>query len=73
MRTVLNISMPKSMAKKIEQETKRGDFASKSEFIRSVFRFWEEELLLKKLKQRQKDIKEGKGILLHSLKDLKQK
>lgn len=73
MRTVLNISMPKSMAKKIEQETKRGSFASKSEFIRSVFRFWEEELLFRELKKRQKDIRDGKGILLHSLKDLRQK
>ena len=71
MRTVLNISMPKSMAKKIERETKRGDFASKSEFIRSVFRFWEKQLLLQELNRSQKEMKEGKGIVLKSLKDLR--
>ncbi|MCK4386625.1 MAG: ribbon-helix-helix protein, CopG family [Candidatus Pacebacteria bacterium] len=71
MRTVLNISMPKSMAKKIEQETKRGSFASKSEFIRSVFRFWEEQLLLQELDKSQKEMEEGKGIILKSLKDLR--
>ncbi|MBU4536689.1 ribbon-helix-helix domain-containing protein [Patescibacteria group bacterium] len=71
MRTVLNISMPDSMAKKIEQETKKGDFASKSEFIRSIFRAWEEEALYKELKQSRKEIKEGKGIILRSLKDLR--
>jgi len=70
MRTVLNISMPKSMAKKIEQETKRGSFASKSEFIRSLFRFWEEQLFTQELDKSQKEIKAGKGIILKSLKDL---
>ena len=70
MRTVLNISMPKAMAKKIERETKKGNFSSKSEFIRSVFRFWEEKTLFEEIKQSQKEIKEGKGIILKSLKDL---
>ena len=59
------------MAKKIEQETKRGSFASKSEFIRSVFRFWEEELFSKELDKSQKEMEEGKGIILKSLKDLR--
>ncbi len=71
MRTILNISMPNSMAKKIEQETKKGDFASKSEFIRSLFRAWEEETLYQELKQSRKEIREGKGIKLKSLKDLR--
>ena len=71
MRTVLNISMPNTMAKKIERETKRGDFASKSEFIRSLFRAWEESVLMNKLETSQKEIKEGKGIILKSLKDLR--
>ena len=71
MRTVLNISMPKSMAKKIERETKQGSFASKSEFVRSLFRFWENQLFLQELEESQKEIKAGKGVILKSLKDLK--
>lgn len=63
--------MPNTMAKKIERETKRGDFASKSEFIRSLFRAWEESVLMNELKTSQKEIKEGKGIILKSLKDLR--
>lgn len=71
MRTILNISMPNAMAKKIEQETKKGAYASKSEFIRFLFRAWEEETLYQELKQSRKEIKEGKGLLLKSLKDLR--
>lgn len=71
MRTVLNISMPATMAKKIDRETKKGNFASKSEFIRSLFRAWEEEALYQEIKQSQKEIKNGKGVVLKSLKDLR--
>lgn len=71
MRTVLNISMPNAMAKKIELETKKGDFASKSEFIRSLFRAWEESLFQKELDKRQEEMEKGTGVKLKSLKDLR--
>jgi Arc/MetJ-type ribon-helix-helix transcriptional regulator len=71
MRSVLNISMPKIMVKKIEEEVKKGEFVSKSEFIRNLFREWEEKKLLKELKESQKEIREGKGVVLKSLKEVR--
>ncbi|MFH0846174.1 MAG: ribbon-helix-helix domain-containing protein [Patescibacteria group bacterium] len=71
MRNILNISMPENMARQIEEETKKGNFASKSEFIRAIFRAWEEGKLYKELQQSRREIKAGKGIVLKSLKDLR--
>ena len=71
MRSILNISMPETMAKKIEKEVKDGNFVSKSEFIRDLFREWEENKLLKDLKESREEIQKGGGIILKSLKDLR--
>ena len=70
MRSIVNISLPEEMLKDVEREVKKGKFASKSEFFRSVLRFWEEEKVLKNLKASQREISQGKGKTLHSLKDL---
>ncbi|MBU1091811.1 ribbon-helix-helix domain-containing protein [Patescibacteria group bacterium] len=70
MRSIINISLPKSMAKAVEKEVKTGNFASKSEFFRSLVRNWEENRLLKELKESQREIADGKGKVLRSLKDL---
>jgi len=59
------------MAQKIEKEVKEGGFVSKSEFIRDLFREWEENKLLKELKESQKEIQKGGGVILKSLKDLR--
>jgi len=59
------------MAQKIEKEVKEGGFMSKSEFIRDVFREWEENKLLRELKESQREIRGGKGKILKSLKDLR--
>lgn len=58
------------MAKAVEKEVKTGNFASKSEFFRSLVRNWEENRLLKELKESQREIADGKGKVLRSLKDL---
>ena len=71
MRTVLNISMPNKMAKQIEEEVKNGNFSSKSEFMRAIFRAWEEEKLYQELRRSKREIREGKGVLLKSLRDLR--
>jgi putative addiction module CopG family antidote len=71
MRTVINISLPEPMAKEVEKEVKKGKFASKSEFFRNLLRMWEEEKLLKELKQSRQEIAQGKGKVLKSLKDLR--
>jgi putative addiction module CopG family antidote len=67
----MNISLPKQIALMVEENVKSGKFASKSEFFRMVLREWEEKKLLRELRQSQKELKEGKGMVLKSLKDLR--
>lgn len=71
MRNIINISLPEDLKKVVEKEVKRGKFASKSEFFRMLLRLWEEEKLLKELEESEKEIREGKGKVLRSLKDLR--
>lgn len=55
----------------VEKEVKQGGFSTKSEFFRSLIRMWEENKLLEELKKSQREIAEGKGKVLRSLKDLR--
>lgn len=71
MRNIINISMPGDMAKVIKKEVKRGQYASTSEFFRSLVRSWQEEKLLTELRESQSEVVKGKGKVLHSLKDLR--
>ncbi|MDD3998497.1 MAG: ribbon-helix-helix domain-containing protein [Candidatus Shapirobacteria bacterium] len=71
MRQIINISLPESMAKYVNNAVKKGRFASKSEFFRHLLREQSENDLYKELKKDQKEFKKGNGILLHTLKDLR--
>lgn len=71
MRKVLNISLPAEMEKEVNKAVKKGHYATKSEFFRYLLRFWKEEEALKELRKSQKEITEGKGRVLKSLKDLR--
>lgn len=71
MRNIVTISLPKQLDEQIEKEVKAGRFASKSEFIRSLIRLWQEEQVLKDLRQSKKEIAAGLGKELKSLKDLR--
>lgn len=71
MRNIVNISLPENMTKIVEKEIKSGKFATKSEFFRSLLRMWEENKLLGELKESQKELTQGKGKTLRSLKDLR--
>ncbi len=71
MRTTLNISMPASLKKNVDLAVKEGKYASISEFFRDAIRAWENERLIKELKQSQRDAHMGKVKLLRSLKDLR--
>jgi putative addiction module CopG family antidote len=71
MRSIVNISLPQQLNKLIEKEVSKGNFSTKSEFIRSLLRAWQEEKLAKELEASRNEIKEGKGELLQSLKDLR--
>ncbi len=71
MRQILNISMPLSMLKDIKKEAKEEGFATISEFIRHLFRWYHTEKLYAELKQARKEVAEGKVVKLNSLKDLR--
>jgi putative addiction module CopG family antidote len=71
MRNVVNISLPKKMAELVEREVRNGKFASKSEYFRALIRAREENKLLEELRKSQREIAQGKGKILRSLKDLR--
>lgn len=71
MRNIVNISLPDTMVRVVEREVKRGKFATKSEFFRSLLREREENRILAELKESQREINIGKGKTLRSLKDLR--
>ncbi len=71
MRTIINISLPKSMAIAVEHNVKRGNFATKSEFFRTLLRLWMEGKLAMELDASREELSHGKGKLLRSLQDLR--
>lgn len=70
MRSIINISLPTQLEKVVDKEVKRGSYASKSEFFRSLLRMWMEGRLVLELDESRKELESGKGKLLKSLKDL---
>jgi Arc/MetJ-type ribon-helix-helix transcriptional regulator len=71
MRTVLNISIPASVAKEIKDEVRKGKFASTSEFIRHVWRTWQTERVVREVKVSERQFAQGKFKVLKSFKDLR--
>jgi len=71
MRTVLNISLPSNMNADVKKAVKKHNYGTTSEFFRHLFRQWKEAELLKELDEGRKEIMEGKGKILKSLKDLR--
>ena len=59
------------MADYVEKSVKKGKYATKSEYFRHLIRQQSENELYKELKQSQKELRQGKGTLLRSLKDLR--
>lgn len=72
MRSIVNISLSKDLAIDLEKAVKNGRYSSKSEFLRELIREkLEEEDLLRRVRISQKQIEQGKGKILRSLKDLR--
>lgn len=67
----MNISVSPKLKKAIEAAVRKGGYTSKSEFLRDIFRAWEEQQILKDIRQSKKEFASGKGIVLKSLKDLR--
>lgn len=70
MRTIINISLPQKMSNAVEEYIRKGHFSSKSEFFRMLLRLWMEGKLSQELEESRKELRQGKGKLLRSLKDL---
>ena len=71
MRAITNISLTPQLNDLVNQVIDSGQYASKSEFFRSILRDWSERYLASELKKSQQQIKQSKGKLLTSLKDLR--
>jgi putative addiction module CopG family antidote len=71
MRDIVTISLPKQLNAEIEKEVKSGKFASKSEFIRSLIRLWQEEKLARDITDSERDIAAGRVRNIKSLKELR--
>ncbi|KKQ21521.1 MAG: hypothetical protein A3G45_01875 [Candidatus Staskawiczbacteria bacterium RIFCSPLOWO2_12_FULL_37_15] len=72
MRSIINISLSKELARELEKAVKRGKYSSKSEFLRVLIREKiEEDDLVRRVGISQKEIAQGKGRVLRSLKDLR--
>jgi Arc/MetJ-type ribon-helix-helix transcriptional regulator len=71
MRAIINISLPEPMALVVERAVATGEYATKSEFFRTLIRNWSEQKLAGELSQSRNELKHGKGKLLKSLKDLR--
>lgn len=71
MRSVLNISVPNSVKVKVDNEIKKGRYATVSEFFRALLGLWEEQELAQELVESRKQIANGKGKILRSLKSLR--
>ncbi|MBI1984519.1 MAG: ribbon-helix-helix protein, CopG family [Candidatus Wildermuthbacteria bacterium] len=67
----MNISLPAELNKNVEQLAKRGNYATKSEFVRELIRDRiAEESLLPRLRKSEAEFRAGKGKILRSLADL---
>lgn len=71
MRNIVNISLSKELTKTVEENVKSGRYASKSEFFRDLLRMWIEGRLLRELEESRRELAQGRGKALRSLKDLR--
>jgi len=58
------------MVDEVKEHVKEGRYATVSEFFRKLVRDWQEDRLLRELKQSQAEFKAGKYKVLKSFKDL---
>jgi len=68
MRNIINISLPQSLSAIVRRKVQKGKFASTSEFFRDLLRKY---LIIEELERRSKEMDNGRGILLKSLRALR--
>jgi len=70
-RSIINISLPGTMAEEVRKEIKIGGFATTSEFFRHVFREHRKTRLAQELYKERELFQRGNGKVLKSLRDLR--
>ena len=70
MRSVINISLPESLAKEVKAQVKEGKFASTSEFVRHLIRLWNTQKLAIELKREKEEFRKGNYKVLKSISSL---
>ena len=70
MRTILNISLPKTLADIARREVRTGGYGSTSEVIRHLIRLWNTRQLDASLREDRETFERGDGKKLRSLEDL---
>ncbi|OGI64325.1 hypothetical protein A2914_02870 [Candidatus Nomurabacteria bacterium RIFCSPLOWO2_01_FULL_41_21] len=63
--------MPPKLFSKVEKAVAEHNYSSVSEFFRDAIRAWEEDQIIKSLKQSQIEARAGKTKVLRSLRDLR--
>ena len=63
--------MPANMKKEMVLYAKESQYTSVSELIRDMWRDYKRKKLLEDIRESQKEIREGKGKILHSFNDLR--
>jgi metal-responsive CopG/Arc/MetJ family transcriptional regulator len=71
MREIVNISLPEELNRAVEEIIKKENFATKSEFFRDLLRSRLEGKIVKDVADSRREIMDGKGKLLKSLKSLR--
>ena len=71
MRSIMNISLPATLANEVRKEVKTGNFASTSEFFRHLWRSWKAEQVAIEIRASERDFAKGKSKVLKSLRDLR--
>ncbi len=71
MRSILNISLPATLADIVKKEVKKGNFASTSEFFRHLLRLWNDKKLSYELGRSERDFASGDFKALKTLRDLR--
>jgi len=71
MRDIINISLPRSLNKIVEDMVKKEKYSTKSEFFRDLLRMKIEGRIIRELAESKKELCSGKGKILKSLKELR--
>lgn len=70
MRNIINISLPPTLTKRVEDAVRGENFASKSEFFRYLLREWMAGRLAEEFEEGRREYRAGKAKKLQSMKNL---